>query len=52
MKPTDVKTLENGNHNILLADCLSEYEVGNLVKERLGSGGDTVFQNSFYGTGY
>lgn len=51
MNPTDVKTLEIGNHKVLLADCVSEYEVGNLVKERLGSGENTVFQNSFYGTG-
>lgn len=42
MNSTNVRIWENGDHKVVLADCLSEYEVGNLDKERLGSGGNTV----------
>lgn len=42
MNPTHVRILENRNHKVILADCISEREGGNLDKERLGSGGNTV----------
>lgn len=31
------RTFESGNHEVILADCLSKYEVGNLDTKSLGS---------------